>query len=96
MKAFTIATPRYVIKRKKEEHLNIFYTHERAIEEAIVMACSHPGDTFYVIKKVNDKESEIFSCCINMQFDLSLTQKVYKKIVSIFEAKLISIQQWRV
>lgn len=95
MKPITINSPRYVIRRKKEEFFDTFYTHEKAIEETIKLALQFPGNKFETVKQINHKETVIFYLCIDMKYDISLTQKVLNKFISIFTKQANSIQYWR-
>lgn len=95
MNPITISSPRYTIRRKKDEFFDIFYTHEKAIEKTIELALQFPGNKFETIKQVNHKETVIFSLCMEMTCDLSYRQKVLNKFISIFTKQANSIQYWR-
>lgn len=95
MKPITINSPRYIIRRKEHEFFNTFNTHEKAIEETIKMALKFPGNKFETVKRINHEEKIIFSLNIDIQYDLSLTQKVLNKFISIFTKQANSAQYWR-
>lgn len=95
-KPYTINIPKYRIKGMNDEVFDVFNRRETAIKVATNMAVEYPGNTFLVVKKINNKEKIIFSCNIDSNPSLKDIKVYYSSLISALQKRLNKTKYWRI
>lgn len=95
MKSLTIMTPRYLIENENGDHFDIFNQRKNAIKAAIQLGTEHPGNTFLVLKKVNNSKKVVFSINLDMQYSLTDIKDIYQSMLEVYGKKSNKVKYWR-
>lgn len=91
----TGATPRYRVEGVKGEFYDVFAKKANAIKAAVQMATEYPGTTFLVVRTTLVKKKIVFKFKLDIEYQFTDLQDVYRGIIDVYQEKLDKTKYWR-